>query len=474
MKRLNELYNCPYDTLIKGIKTNSKEVTPGDLFLCIKGVTVDRHDFIPEAVKNGASAIVVSKDINEDYGVPIIKVEDTNSELAKLSRKFYDDPASKLHVIAVTGTDGKTSVATIVKNLLGDKCGYIGSNGFIYKDNKEDTANTTPDIDKIYEYMDKLVKNDCDTLSMEASSEAFLRNRLPNLKFDVGILTNITGDHILVHKTFENYLECKKELFKNIKPDGCAILNMDDKYYEDVLKACNTKVLTYGTNENSTLRIKDYKLFLDKTEIDVIYDNKEYHIVTNLLGKFNIYNLMAAVLVLINKGEELEDIIPRLTNLPQVEGRVERLDYKQDYTIILDYAHTANGVRSILEFFNKTRNPSSRIITCIGSAGGRDKDKRPIMGKASLDLSDYVIFTMDDPRHEDVNSIIDDLVSISDKTNYERIIDRKEAIYKALDMARPGDIVLILGKGRDSYMAIEDKKIAYSDYEVVKSYFESK
>lgn len=471
MKRLNEIYDCPYVTEISGIKTNSKEVVKNDLFICVKGVTTDRHEFIREAVLNGAKAIVVSKDIKEDFGVPLIRVKDTNLELEKLSRRFYDDPPSKLSLIGVTGTDGKTTVSTLIKNLLGSSCAYIGTNGVIYKDQQEATANTTPGIDKIYEYMDRFIKSGCDTVSMEVSSEAYYRHRIDNLKFDIGVLTNITGDHLNIHGTFDNYLECKKKLFENIKKDGCAILNMDDRYFPDILDVCHARVQTYGFNPASTLVIRKYRLFIDKTEITFTYNNKEYQITTNLLGKFNIYNLMATILVLINKGKTIEEIRPYLNNIEQVAGRVEKLDFGQDFKIILDYAHTVNGVKSILEFVREVKDPASSIITCLGSAGGREKTKRSLMGSMALDLSNHVIFTMDDPRDEDVNDIIDDLVKATDKTNYERILDRSLAIYKALSMALKNDIVLVLGKGRDDYMAIGQEKVKYSDYNTIKSYF---
>ena len=230
MKKLSELYNCNNDVLISDIKINSKEVKKGDLFVCTKGVTADRHDFVDDAVKNGASAIVASRKV--DVAVPVIMVEDTNKELPLLCSRFYDHPEEKLKMYAVTGTDGKTSVATIVQYLLGsNNCGYMGTNGrSCYKFNKE-TSNTTVDSDKLYKYLNDFLEAGCKEVMMEASSEAFFRGRLTNIMYDIGAITNVTREHLNIHGTFENYLNCKCQLFRQIKKDGYAILNKDDEYY---------------------------------------------------------------------------------------------------------------------------------------------------------------------------------------------------------------------------------------------------
>jgi len=467
MKKLSELYSGYPDTLIKDIKINSKEVEDGDIFVCTMGVTADRHLFIDEAVANGAKAIVVEKDVEST--VPVIKVENTNKELPKLASRFYNNPEDKLDIIGITGTNGKTTVASIIQDLIGnDICGYLGTNGIICSKFNESIRNTTPDSDRLYKYFNKFIDSGCKILSMETSSEAFYRKRIEELKFKVGVITNITEDHLNIHKTIENYVECKKELVKQVKDDGFSILNTDDKYFEETKLVANGTILTYGKKE-SDLQIININQLEKYTEITLKYKDNNYMVISPLLGEFNVYNLCSAILVLIALGYDINDILSRVNNIKAPSGRIEFLEFGQNYKIVLDYAHTPDAFTKVYDLLNKIKK--GRIITITGSAGGREKEKRGPMGKIVLEESDYVIFTMDDPRFEDVNDIINDLVSKSDKNNYEIIIDRKKAIYRAFNIAQDNDIILVAGKGTDNYMAIEDKYLPYSDLEVIKDYF---
>ncbi len=469
MKKLSELYDVSDDRIIKGIKINSKDIEPGDIFVCTMGVTADRHDFIDEAINNGASAIIVSKDIPAK-SVPLIKVKDTNLELRKLCAKFYDYPYEKAYMIGVTGTNGKTTVAELIYMLLGDDTAYIGTNGRKYKGKHFSMRNTTPDVDRLYKYFKEFLDNGCSTICMEASSEAFFRHRLDDIKYDIAILTNVTKDHLNVHKTIENYVSCKKELFKQVKDTGFSILNSNDLYFEEFKSIAKGNIVTYGYNEDDTLMIKDYDLKRNETIITFKYQDQDYKVISPLLGSFNVENLAAAIITLLCKGLTFNDIITRVKNIKQIEGRMEIMPFTDEYTVILDYAHTEDALANILTFLNTVKE--GRIITVTGSAGGREREKRPFMGKVVLENSDYVVFTMDDPRNEDPNKIIDDLIGESKMTNYERIINREEAIYKALSLAKPKDIILIAGKGRDDYMAIGDKYLPYNDYDVIKKYYE--
>ena len=461
MKKLSELYNGYPDILINDIKINSKEVVKNDLFVCIKGVTKDRNEFIDEAINNGAVAIVTNKKI--DVNIPVIYVDNPNKELANLCSKFYDYPEEKLTLIGVTGTNGKTTVAEIIKDLIGDDCGYLGTNGIKCLNFDEKIRNTTPDADRLFKYFDYFVKAGCNYVSMEASSEAFFHHRLNNIKFKVGIITNITEDHLNVHKTIDNYVKCKQKIIKHIKKDGVLLLNTDDKYYEDTRKKAKCKVLTYG--RKGELKILEITELINKTIIIFKYKEHVYEIISPLLGEYNAYNLCAAILALSYLGKPLGEIINHLKKIKPIKGRMEFLNFGQDYQIILDYAHTPAAFVKIYNFLNKVKK--GRIITVTGSAGGREREKRSVMGKIILDNSDYCVFTMDDPRNEDVNTIIDELVSESNKKNYERIIKRDEAIKKALTIAKTKDIVLIAGKGDDTYMAIGDDYLEYSDREVI-------
>ena len=264
-KLLKEICDCDYDTEITGIKINSKDVVKGDLFVCVKGVTADRHEYVMDAVKNGASAIVASRKI--DVLVPVVYVSDTNKELAKICSAFYNHPEEKLKIYSVTGTDGKTSTTTILQALLGNnECGYLGTNGRSCAKFSKETNNTTADSDKLYEYFYDFLEAGCKEVSMESSSEAFYRGRLDNIKYDIGAITNITREHLNIHKTFENYIDCKCQQFRQIKKDGYAILNKDDEFYETVLKevACKN-IYTYGKDSDNTLQIVSYKVYPNKT-----------------------------------------------------------------------------------------------------------------------------------------------------------------------------------------------------------------
>lgn len=471
LKKLSELYNCEFNDVITGISINSKQIKKGDLFVCIKGIAADRHDYIDEAIQNGASALIVSKEGN--YKVPHILVEDTNKELGLVSKKFYDNPLNKLKLIGVTGTDGKTTTASILRNMIGnDNCGYIGSIGVYCKNEKLNEVNTTPEIHKVYEYLDKFSKNDLSFATMEISSESLLHNRTNTLELDVAILTNITEDHLNVHKTMENYIESKEKIFSLLKSDGTAILNIDDKHFDRIRKNIKNKVLTYGKSINADLVIIEIKEFETGTIFTFSYQENLYKVISPLLGEFNVYNLCASILSLVALGSSVSDAIEKVMNLEQVSGRCEYLNFGQNYKIVLDYAHTPNGLKSILSFLNKIK--TKKIITVTGSAGGREKEKRSEMGKNVLELSDLVIFTMDDPRNEDVNDIIDDMIRDSENTNFIRIIDRKSAIEKAFEIAEEDDIVLVVGKGRDNYMAINNQYVKYCDYDTIEEIMKEK
>ena len=463
MKNLFDLYFI--DVKVKDIKTNSKEVSKEDVFICIKGVSVDRHEYISEAIKNGASFIVVSK--GKNYKVPYIKVKNPNKELIILTDYIYDD-AKKINLIAVTGTDGKTTTASIIKDMLKDECGYIGTNGVIGKNYKATCDNTTPPLEKTYKYLDIFYKEGLTYAAIEASSEGMMHKRLGKLEFKRAIFTNFTEDHLNVHKTLENYLKCKRKVFKQISKDGIAILNKDDEYYKKFKASCRCKTLSYGKSKYSRLRILSFKEYSNKTEIKYRYKGKVFEINSPLLGEFNVYNLSAAILTLLSMGYKVSTIRKKVYNIKVPFGRCEFLDYKTPYKIVIDYAHTTNGIKNILTYLNKIKR--GKIITVSGSAGGREKEKRKWMGKALQELSDIVIYTEDDPRYEKPGEIINDLIDKS-KTNYITIINREKAILKALSLAKNNDIVAILGKGRDNYMAIKDKKVFYSDIHVLDKYF---
>ncbi len=471
MKRLNKLIRCKYKTPIYGIKTNSKEVLEGDLFIATTGFNVDHHKYINEAIDKGAVAIISEKKV--DTNIPVVIVNNTNKVLPKILKKFYENIEDEFTFIGITGTDGKTTTSTIIHHILSKyfKCANMGTNGIYYEDFHITTNNTTPTIEKLYEYLFLLNKKGCNYITMEVSSEALLHKRLDNIKYNVGILTNITGDHLNIHKTFSNYINSKRKLFKKVKKDGFCILNIDDKNFNKIKNSCNGNIITYGINNNSDYKIMEITINKCKTTFIIKNKSKQYMIETNLIGLYNVYNLTAAFIACYVLNINPKDIIKEIGSIKTIPGRAERLDFGQEYTIILDYAHTPNGIKNILSTLSV--NKKARIISVTGSAGGREKEKRRKMGKITSDLSDIVVFTMDDPRYENPNDIIQEMTIDINKKNYLKIIDRKEAIFYALSIAQKNDIIVILGKGRDNYMAIEDKKIEYCDYDVIKSFFDN-
>lgn len=458
--RLKEIFP---DLDFNGIKTNSKEVEKNDLFVCIKGANVDRHDYIHEAINNGAIALITGKDVEVD--VPYYKVEDPNAIIEDLYKDFYNNPQDKLIIIGVTGTDGKTTTTSIIQTLIGnDTCGYIGTNGYSCAKFNKETRNTTPGIEKLYMYLDEFVKAGCKYVAMETSSEAFYYQRLKGIDFEVGAITNVDKEHLNTHKTLENYIDCKKQLFRQTK--SYSILNSNDDHFEEFKNVC-ALFSTYGYKKEDTLYIKEYEILPNKTNITFVYENNEYKIESPLLGKFNVENLACALLTCISLGFEMNYLISNIKDI-YVDGRMQSIDLGQDFYCMVDYAHTPNGLRRLFEFINTL--DVNKVISVMGQAGGRDHSKRKEVGKILLDNSDYAILSTEDPRYENVNDIIDMMLEdVKDYDNYERELDRHIAIKKAIDMAEKNDIVLILGRGNEKYQKVLDGLVAFDDIEEVKN-----
>lgn len=449
------------------IKTNSKYVKKNDIFVCIHDELEDRHKYIKDIKK--ASAIIVDKDIKRKTKIPLIKVNNTNDTLFDIYNNYYQRPLNNLDIIAITGTDGKTTTSTIIQRLLNnyEEVAYLGTNGLQYKNKTLTTTNTTPTIDKFLNYANILKNEKINTLVMEASSEGLLHNRCQNLKIERAIITNVTGDHLNIHKTFENYLNSKLKLFDLLKKDGIAIINIDDISYKHI-KNKNIKTLSYGTNKKADYKIENIKEKKDSTTFTIKHKGIKYKINSPLLGKFNVYNLTAAIACLNSLDIDIENLIEHIKNIKPISGRMNILHTKKGAQIILDYAHTLKATTEILNFANKTK--TGKIITVVGSAGGREKEKRKDIGKIVTELSDKVIFTMDDPRYEKVKDIIKDLTKQTTKQNYIAIINRKKAIKYAIKNAKKDDLILILGKGTDNYMAIKNKYKKYNDLKTIKKY----
>jgi UDP-N-acetylmuramoyl-L-alanyl-D-glutamate--2,6-diaminopimelate ligase len=467
MKKLSELIPCDYDTLIASIEEDSRVRADNYLFCCIKGFTVDGHKYVNQAVDNGAVAILSEEELDVD--VPVVKVKDTNKAMIEVLSRFFNEVDKKMKLIGVTGTDGKTTTTSIIYQLINSvsKCGYIGTNGIECDGYSKETHLTTPPPKEMFEALDNFYKNDCEYVAMEVSSEGLRAKRLESMSFDIAVFTNLTKDHINNHGTYENYRECKGKLFAMIKKDGYAIINNDDENADYFKNLSTGKIITYGIDTEADFRAKDIIVSSRRLIFNLETPIGEFTIESPLSGRYNVYNITSAIASLYALGFDISSLIECIGNLKPIKGRANIINYNDRFNAIIDYAHTANALKNILEYARVMTNGS--IITVTGSAGGRDKVKRPEMGKIVTSLSDYVIFTMDDPRREDPNDIIDDMVSElnADIYNYERIIDRSKAIKRALSIARNGDVVLIAGRGNDTFMPIGDEFIRCNDYEEV-------
>lgn len=459
MKKINDLIDIDYNIEVNGITDDSRLVKNNYIYVATKGYNVDHYDYINDAIKRGCVFVVVDRKI--EYDIPHIIVENIDEYYKYLCMKFYDIDLNNYKFIGVTGTDGKTSTATIIHKLI-DSSAYIGTNGLSFDDKYFFTNNTTPCIPELYGSLHKIKTKNIDNVVMEISSEALLHNRVSNFKFDCVIFTNVTVDHLNVHKKYQNYFNCKMKLLNYLNEDAFIVVNGDDNNLKRIM---GENIVKVGFDKSNDYVIENVNMMTKYVKFTIRSYNKIYKLKSFLKGKFNIYNISLAFVACLLYGIDDTLLCKKIENIKFISGRCELLYFGQNFDIVLDYAHTINGIRNILETFNNYK----KVIVVTGCAGGRDVSKRKIIGKYIMDNCDVAIFTMDDPRNEDVNKIIDDM--IGEETNYFRIIDRKEAINYALSIADVGSVVLILGKGRDNYMAIDDEKIDYSDYEVVQNFF---
>ncbi len=450
------------------IKIDSRKIKPGDIFVALPGSTVDGHDFVSKAYENGAIKAVVEHKVKCDIEQEV--VENTNEWLTNYISDNYQDQVNELNIIGVTGTNGKTTTAYLtyqLLNKLGSKTAYIGTIGFYIPD--EDVVeipNTTPNILDLYELILTAKEKGCKNVMMEVSSHALHQSRVKGLKFKVAAFTNLTQDHLDYHKTMENYFEAKKLILKQLI--GPMIINMDDSYGKLWLEAYdNNKTLG---NNGEDYKIISYHDTTHGTFIKFIANGQEYEVETKLRSAFNVYNYLTCLSLVNCLGFSIDEILAKTPEICPPKGRCEQIKVK-DGEAVIDYAHTPDAVEKIIKAF--TENKKGRVITIVGCGGDRDPKKRPIMGHIAAHNSDYCIFTSDNPRTEDPQKIMDDILAGVDTDNYEVILDRKTAIKTALDMIEKNDVVLILGKGHEDYQIIGHTKIHLDDSEEVRKYLTS-
>lgn len=439
------------------IKSDSRKINEGDTFIALKTINNDGHKYIDEVISNGAKKIIAQ---HGKYSVETLIVEDTRKYLKDYLNKYYKYIFEKIKLIGITGTNGKTTTAYLIHqamNKLNIKCGYIGTIGFYIDEKIMDLPNTTPDILDIYELLIIAYEEGCDYVVMETSSQGIDQGRIEGLFFDYAIFTNLTNDHLDYHHTMSNYLSCKQKLFNQIKKDGLAIINSDDEEAERFL--FNNNNITYGF-DCGDFQITSYNF--DNTCNFIV--NNEHNYSMNIMGKYNIYNVLVVIIILEKIGINKTYIKDTIASLTPPKGRMDIVNYN-DCKIIVDYAHTPDAVLNIITAVKEMT--SGKIITIIGCGGDRDSEKRPQMGEISLQLSDFVIFTSDNPRYENPIDIINDMINNTEKENYEVTIDRKAAIKRGVQKLKKNDILLILGKGHETYQIIKNEKNHFDDLEEV-------
>jgi len=462
------------DKEITGVNIDSRRIENGHLFVAMKGTQVDGHRFITKAIESGATAILC-EDVPEEKNehVTYIQVESTEDAVGKVATLFYDCPSKSLKLVGVTGTNGKTTIATLLYNMfrkMGHKVGLL-STVCNYIDGEAVPADhTTPDAIELNKLLARMVNAGCEYAFMECSSHAIHQKRIGGLTFTGGIFTNLTRDHLDYHKTFENYRDAKKAFFDELPKSAFAITNADDKNGMVMVQNTKATVKTYSTQS-----MADFKARLLECHFEGMYLDVDGHEVgVQFIGKFNVSNLLAVYGTAVMLGKKPEDILLVLSTLKSVNGRLEPINSPEGWTAIVDYAHTPDALENVLNAVHEVLNGKGQVITVCGAGGNRDKGKRPLMAQEAVKQSDRVIITSDNPRFEEPQDIINDMLAGLNAKQMKKVIsivDRREAIRTACMMAQKGDVVLIAGKGHEDYQEIKGVKHHFDDKEVVRETF---
>lgn len=465
------------DIQIDNIQYDSRKVKDNGLFVCIKGFTVDGHKFIDKAIENGAKAFLVEEDINRDDAT-FIKVKDTREDMAKIADNFYNHPSQRFDVIGVTGTNGKTSITTFLNEILRldkNKVGLIGTIKIFDGDNEVESNSTTPESVDLQGYFNQMIENGCKYCAMEVSSHALALNRVAQTKYKVGVFTNLTPDHLDFHKDLEDYRKAKEKLF--YMTTNANIINIDDnggKIIYNNVKNLDTKCYSYGIDNEADFMAKNIKIEARGVSYRLITPTYETDIFVPVPGKFTVYNTLSVIATCYALGIDKDVVINGLKNTGGVAGRFEAISNDTGISVIVDYAHTPDALENVIKTAREF--VKNRIITVFGCGGDRDTTKRPLMGEIVQKYSDICIVTSDNPRTEDPELIIKDILEGLDKNkeNYKVVIDRKEAIKEAIEMAQKDDVILIAGKGHENYQIIGKVKHHFDDKEIANEYLHKK
>ncbi|MBN3039278.1 MAG: UDP-N-acetylmuramoyl-L-alanyl-D-glutamate--2,6-diaminopimelate ligase [Candidatus Omnitrophica bacterium] len=459
-----------YAGKIKGISVDSRRVRPGYLFVAIKGEKLDGHDFVRQAIENGAKAVIMQKNIALKKRTMKIWVDDTQSALAHVCASFFGHPQQKLKVVGITGTNGKTTVSYLIEKILacaGRRSGIIGTVNYRMGDKEYQAINTTPQADVLYPLLQEIVRSKSKYAIMEVSSHALAQGRIRGIDFSHAIFTNLSREHLDYHRDIYNYFSCKSSLFERLSGDAWSIINTDDPYGRRLIGKTKARVLCFGTQSPAQIRAEKVKLNLKGSQFRASTPKGNFNISTPLVGSHNVYNILAAISFAFTENIDRRQIVSALESFEGVPGRLERVDCGEDFFVFVDYAHTDAALEVVLRSIRKVCKKN--IILVFGCGGNRDKTKRPRMGRLACKFADSVIITSDNPRQEDPQSIVRDIKKgISKKArNYEVIIDRYDAIVQALNLAGKQDVVIIAGKGHESQQIFAQRTIFFNDRKAV-------
>ena len=462
------------DIEISGVNIDSRKIRKGHLFVAMRGTQVDGHKFIDKALESGAKAILCEEfPQDKKDGICYILVDSTEDAVGKVATLFYGDPSKHLKLVGVTGTNGKTTIATLLYNMFrkfGYKVGLLSTVCNYIDDKAVPADHTTPDPIELNELLSEMVKAGCEYAFMECSSHAIHQKRIGGLRFTGGIFTNLTRDHLDYHKTFENYRNAKKAFFDGLPKTAFAITNADDRNGMVMVQNTKATIKTYSTCQMADFRARIIEMHFAGMYLDI--DGHEVGV--QFIGKFNVSNLLAVYAAARMLGKQPEEILVAMSTLHSVSGRLEPIQSPDGYTAIVDYAHTPDALENVLNAIHEVLNGKGKVITVCGAGGNRDKGKRPLMAKEAVRQSDRVIITSDNPRFEEPQDIINDMVAGLNKDEMKKVItitDRKEAIKTACMMAQKGDVILVAGKGHENYQEIKGVKHHFDDKEVLHEIF---
>lgn len=469
----------PNEVEVLDITADSRAVKPGFAFWCLVGANVNGHRFVQQAVENGAVAIIASEPVEVPEGVVVIQVPNTREAMCQAVPAFFDYPGNRMRMIGVTGTNGKTTTTHMIRHILraqGHKVGIIGTVHMMIEDKVFPVHNTTPDVIDLQHALYQMVEAGITHCVMEVSSHALALGRVTGVEYDTAVFTNLTQDHLDFHKTFENYLAAKAKLFQQVsasnqvKEGKGAVINIDDVYGHRIVEVTDAPTITYSIDGDGTLQASHVEMSTKTSHYTVTYGDESYDLVMNTTGLFNVYNTLAAMGACLLEGVSMEAIDKALTSFHAVPGRFELIEEGQPFAVVVDYAHTPDGLENILKTAQAIKE--NRIIVVFGCGGDRDATKRPIMGRIAVTYGDVVYITSDNPRTEDPVAIVEQVTAgVKEKAagkEYHVVVDRGEAIHQAIHQAQPGDMVIIAGKGHEDYQILKDRTIHFDDREVAR------